>query len=107
MVILYFFFQRSVFCLFVCLFCLSACFYLFVVCFLSLLSFGLFLDRFQIDSDGIVRTTTTTSALPENRIFNFKVKAKETGNYAILEQVECTIPLIFMLLVRIYSFGII
>lgn len=42
-----------------------------------------FLDRFQIDSDGIVRTIT--SGLPENRVFNLKVKAKETGRYIVLQ----------------------
>ena len=42
----------------------------------SFLSFG----RFQIDSQGIVRTTSTT--LPENGVFNLKVTAKETGSKA-------------------------
>lgn len=42
------------------------------------LFFSLFFGRFQIDSQGIIRTASTT--LPENGIFNLKVKAKETGN---------------------------
>ena len=43
-----------------------------------------FFDRFQIDNQGILRTTS--SNLPQNTLYNFKVKAKETGkgrNYLI------------------------
>jgi len=48
--------------------------------FFLILFYLFFLGRFQIDSQGVVRTASTT--LPENGIFNLKVTAKETGNKA-------------------------
>ena len=51
-----------------------------IECFFFLFIYFLFFGRFQINSQGIVSTTSTT--LPENGIFNLKVTAKEAGNKA-------------------------
>ena len=61
----------------------SALFDNFYVLFCRFSSFSayVFVDRFQIDSQGILRTAS--SNLPQNTLYNFKVKAKETGNNII------------------------
>lgn len=39
-------------------------------------------DRFQVDSQGVLRTAS--SSLPKDILYNFKVKAKETGDIIVL-----------------------